>query len=67
MKEFNLSDKIYKIPNRDIKGNITNVRYPFLKAKDVKEFIKKLKEEWTKEQKFLFAKIDKLAGEELSK
>ena len=51
---MNLSDKI----------DIDNMAYPIIDAKDVREFIKKLKKGYAKGDPFL-KRINKLAGEKL--
>ena len=55
MKEFNLSNKIAH-------GNFSNIQ-DFIRVKDVKKFIKKLKERLFDEGAIKI--IDKLVGEEL--
>ena len=65
MKEFNLSDKI-KHPTKTIIGM-------WIHEDDVKEFIRRLKEELKSievdlgqvQKKIIFKKIDKLAGDKL--
>ena len=68
-KEFNLSEKIWL-------GNEYNISIheDFVKVKDIKEFIKRLKEELMPflinsnvQVKETYQIIDKLAGEKLSK
>ena len=65
-KEFNLSEKIFTLSNLNISGGAK-----FLEPKDIKEFIKRLKEEiWDKCDNYEYSApiimlIDKLAGKEL--
>jgi hypothetical protein len=67
-KEFNLSEKMEYIPEE--KGVIPKIYGFILSEKDVKEFIKKLKEELDIPALYRFhglinRRIDKLAGDKL--
>jgi len=70
-KEFKLSEKIGKMKIHNDKEEYQGM-IDFIQIKDVKEFIKKLKEEfqitgiWRFESTEIIDKIDKLAGEELT-